>query len=80
MAKKTAFRRLAKWLPLSPEYREAVERDDDTPAEIRDVTPSRAPYDKEASDRAKAIIDAAPRVESIEDEAARKEAAEAKGE
>lgn len=29
MAKKTAFRRLSKWLPLSPEIRDAVEKDDD---------------------------------------------------
>ena len=29
MAKKTAFRRLAKWLPLSPEFRDAVESDDE---------------------------------------------------
>jgi recombination protein RecT len=29
MAKKTAFRRLAKWLPLSPEYRDALEQDHD---------------------------------------------------
>lgn len=29
MAKKTAFRRLSKWLPLSAEVREAVELDDD---------------------------------------------------
>lgn len=29
MAKKTAFRRLSKWLPLSPELRNAVEADDD---------------------------------------------------
>jgi len=29
MAKKTAFRRLSKWLPLSPEIRDAVEVDDD---------------------------------------------------
>ena len=29
MAKKTVFRRLAKWLPLSPEYRDALEVDDD---------------------------------------------------
>ena len=29
MAKKTAFRRLSKWLPLSPEQREALEKDDD---------------------------------------------------
>lgn len=29
MAKKTAFRRLSKWLPLSPEIRDAIDRDDD---------------------------------------------------
>jgi recombination protein RecT len=29
MAKKTAFRRHSKWLPLSPETKEAVERDDE---------------------------------------------------
>lgn len=29
MGKKTVFRRLSKWLPLSPEIREAVEADDD---------------------------------------------------
>lgn len=39
MAKKTAFRRLAKWLPLSAEFRDAVEKDDDMPI-VRDVTPT----------------------------------------
>jgi len=29
MAKKTAFRRLSKWLPLSPEIREHIEKDDE---------------------------------------------------
>lgn len=29
MAKKTVFRRLSKWLPLSPEFRDAAEADDD---------------------------------------------------
>lgn len=29
MAKKTVFRRLSKWLPLSAEFRDAVEKDDD---------------------------------------------------
>jgi len=29
MAKKTAFRRLSKWLPLSPEYRDALDHDAD---------------------------------------------------
>lgn len=40
MAKKTAFRRLAKWLPLSAEFRDAVEKDHDLPQE-REVTPPR---------------------------------------
>ena len=40
MAKKTAFRRLAKWLPLSAEFRDAVEKDHDLPHE-REVTPTR---------------------------------------
>lgn len=41
MWKKTTFRRLSKWLPLSPEFRDAQERDDDddTPP-MRDVTPA----------------------------------------
>lgn len=38
MAKKTAFRRLSKWLVLSPEIRDAFERDDDR-AEIIEATP-----------------------------------------
>jgi len=29
MSKKTVFRRLSKWLPLSPEIREKIEKDDD---------------------------------------------------
>lgn len=29
MAKKTAFRRLSKWLPLSAEFRDAIDKDDD---------------------------------------------------
>jgi len=41
MAKKTAFRRLAKWLPLSAEFRDAVDKDDDIVIE-RDVTPKTA--------------------------------------
>lgn len=41
MWKKTAFRRLTKWLPLSPEIRDAVERDDEEPAGLRNVTPAR---------------------------------------
>lgn len=40
MAKKTVFRRLSKWLPLSPEFRDAIEADDELPANIKDVTPA----------------------------------------
>jgi recombination protein RecT len=40
MAKKTAFRRLSKWLPLSPEFRDAVEVGDEiAPGEMPNVTP-----------------------------------------
>lgn len=35
MAKKTAFRRLSKWLPLSPEFRDATEADEDELASMR---------------------------------------------
>lgn len=34
MAKKTVFRRHSKWLPLSSEFQEAVEKDFDVPADI----------------------------------------------
>lgn len=43
MAKKTVFRRLAKWLPLSPEFRDAVEADDATEVETRPAVPIDAP-------------------------------------
>ncbi len=49
MAKKTAFRRLAKWLPMSAEFRDAVEKDGDEvehDASARQVLPARsAPLD-----------------------------------
>ena len=38
MAKKTAFRRLSKWLPLSPEYRDALDADADELDALRGVT------------------------------------------
>lgn len=37
MAKKTVFRRLSKWLPLSPEFRDALEADDDDLPPINDT-------------------------------------------
>lgn len=41
MKKKTALRRLTKVLPLSPEFRDAVEADDEEPAQVKaiDITP-----------------------------------------
>ena len=47
MAKKTAFRRLSKWLPLSAEFRDALDKDSDAHAEepqTRDVTPAKVPF------------------------------------
>jgi len=46
MAKKTVFRRLSKWLPLSPEFRDAVEADEEPAAPI-EVRPAKvvAPVD-----------------------------------
>jgi len=42
MAKKTVFRRLAKWLPLSPEIRENMEGDDDSQfSKMKRVAPAR---------------------------------------
>lgn len=41
MAKKTAFRRLAKWLPLSPEYRDALDADADAIDITQQVTTPR---------------------------------------
>lgn len=45
MAKKTCFRRLSKWLPLSPEYREALDHDADAlpDAELPDITAAPRP-------------------------------------
>lgn len=39
MAKKTVFRRCSKWVPLSPEIRDALSADDDEEIRMRDVTP-----------------------------------------
>lgn len=35
MAKKTVFRRLSKWLPLSPEFRDAADAEDEEPLPVR---------------------------------------------
>lgn len=43
MAKKTVFRRLSKWIPLSSEYRDAIEMDDDRLAELVREEVAKAP-------------------------------------
>jgi len=43
MAKKTAFRRLSKWLPLSAEFRDALDKDQDEAPIEREVTPAKVP-------------------------------------
>lgn len=65
MAKKTAFRRLSKWLPLSPEFRDAVEADHDAPEELKDARAGDAPYLERARVAAE-IIAAAPRAEAVD--------------
>ena len=45
MAKKTAFKRLSKWLPLSSEFRDAVQHDDDTIKDITKQVRSTSPLD-----------------------------------
>ena len=54
MAKKTVFRRHSKWLPLSSEFQEAIEKDYDTPAELAETLeikpePIEMPRAKEAA-------------------------------
>lgn len=45
MAKKTVVRRLSKWLPLSPEYRDAVDADTDTERDEQEPTGALAVFD-----------------------------------
>lgn len=60
MAKKTAFRRHSKWLPLSPEVRDVIERDDD----VIDTTAALdiAERDTSLTDDAKAAAEALAQV------------------
>ena len=70
MAKKTAFRRLSKWLPLSPEYRDALDADADEPDTLRNV----AKADAGAAANAAEFL-AGETVQSIEAEAVTDQAA-----
>lgn len=72
MAKKTAFRRLAKWLPLSPEFRDALDKDadalaDDMPrAEVIDVSKAGSVLAKKADMPPPPADDDEPPVGSVE--------------
>jgi recombination protein RecT len=76
MAKKSAFRRLSKWLPLSAEFRDAVEVDDEIEApapkvatgELVDVIPFEMPTQIEDSqDTAEADAGLAPVAEATKE-------------
>lgn len=73
MAKKTAFRRLSKWLPLSAEIRDAVEGDDD----VIDLDATKASQASAAS--LTAMLTAAPTA-AIEDSAPASEQGQASDE
>jgi recombination protein RecT len=66
MAKKTAFRRLAKWLPLSAEFRDAQDKDDEHIE--RDVTPAIIPATKPLFDKPKEPVEEAPRAQTPHEE------------
>jgi recombination protein RecT len=68
MAKKTAVRRLSKMLPLSPEFRDALDKDDDRIE--RDVTPTPAQLPAPTTAPKKALFDAVqvPAQSNIESE------------
>ncbi len=69
MAKKTAFRRLSKWLPLSPEYRDALEQDHDQFEPIN-ITPEREDIEmpKRLSEQAEDTPERKERETTAEDE------------
>tara|TARA_R110002020_G_scaffold189481_4_gene388682 strand:- start:4517 stop:5296 length:780 start_codon:yes stop_codon:yes gene_type:complete len=51
MAKKTVFRRLAKWLPLSPEIRESMEGDDESQfSKMKRVAPAKPMFKQIATE------------------------------
>jgi recombinational DNA repair protein RecT len=82
MAKKTAFKRLSKWLSLSPEVKDAIDRDNDEFAE----PPKRSRFEAAADDYIDTTAEARP-VEQIAEpgddllsDAAKKQEVEAKPE
>jgi len=81
MAKKTAFRRLSKWLPLSPEFRDAVEADDDMLIDTTRIAHATAvdaptPETKTKSDELAALLTRNPDQSSDIGEESQEESAE----
>jgi recombination protein RecT len=68
MLKKTAFRRLTKWLPLSPEIRDSLESDEEVPVHAMDVpVASIVPSDAETkSDQLADLLAGGAKVTDIE--------------
>lgn len=64
MAKKTAFRRVSKWLPLSAEVRTAFERDDDRLRDIPPATPQGAAHTPSAADFEQLLSGEQPEVQT----------------
>lgn len=61
MAKKTVFRRHSKWLPMSPEFMAAVEKDYDTPI---DITPDKI----ETAEHSKPMVEMPEAIDEPADE------------
>lgn len=66
MAKKTVFKRLSKWLPLSPEFRDAVDVDDEGVIDISSMSVAlEQQQDEEGGERRKALIEAITKAAEI---------------
>ena len=81
MGKKTVFRRLSKWLPLSPEFRDAVEKDDeeDPIAKAVNVTPSAPLFQAPAIQAAEPALEPAAQAEPEPEQVAPEPDAEVPG-
>ena len=75
MAKKTAVRRLSKWLPLSPEYRDALDADADERDGQRAVTRAEAGAAANAAEFMAGECQPAIEADSVSDQSAADEAA-----
>lgn len=75
MAKKTAVRRLSKWLPLSPEYRDALDADADERDGQRQVTRAEAGAAANAAEFMAGEVQPAIEADAVIDQAASDESA-----